>query len=257
MNKNALLPLIALAALLTACAGRRPQTIPGQLAPDSPEFLLNEGVLLLNSGQLAQAEAKLKAALAKNPRLVNAHNTLGLVYVYRRDLPKAVACFDKTIELNPHYYDAYNALGMVYTELGEYDKAKANLLIAANAPDYITPENAWVNLALLEMKFAKPESAQHYVEKGLRVNKRFGPLYTLRGTLLENQQKLAEALDDFERAATLPAASADPLIGAARVLAKMGEKQKAIEKLENALSRIKDPAEKQAVLQMMQDIERQ
>ena len=145
---------------------------------------------------------------------------------------------------------------MVYTEMGEYDKAKANLLIAANASDYMTPENACVNLALLEMKFNKPEAAMRHVDKGLQLNNRFAPLLNLRAILLENQGKLEEALDNYERAGLLQPETADNAIGAARMLFKLGRTQDAMAKIEEALGKIKDPAEKQRVLEMMHEIEK-
>lgn len=254
--KTRIILVLVLFVLLSACASRKPN-LPGRMAPDSPEYLLNEGVIHLNAGQLDQAEAKLKAALVKNPKLINAHNALGLVYTYRHDFPKAIACLEKAVELNPLYYDALNTLGMLYTETGEYDKAKSSLLIAANASDYMTPENACVNLALLEIKFNKLDSAMRHVEKGLQLNKRFAPLYNLRGGLLENLGKLEDALDDYEQAINLQPELTDSLVGAARVLSKLGRKQEALEKIEAALGRIKDPADKQRALQIMQEIDKQ
>jgi protein O-GlcNAc transferase len=248
--------LIALLCLLLfACGGRQPK-MPGQLTPDSPEYMFNEGLMLLNAGQLDQAEAKLKAALAKNPKLANVHHALGLVYTYRQEFPKAAACFEKAIELYPRYYDALNVLGMVYTEMGEYDKARANLLIAASAADYATPENAYVNLALLEIKFKKPDSALRYVEKGLLLNSRFAPLFNLRGNLLENEGKLEEALDSFERAADLQPEAAEFTIRCALIMNQLGRKQQALDKIENALGKMKDPEEQKRLLQIMQEIEK-
>ena len=65
--------------------------------------------------------------------------------------------------------------------------------MAANAEDYLTPENAFANLAVLEIKFEKYAAALRYAEKGLLLNRRFAPLYNLKGMALENLNDLAQA----------------------------------------------------------------
>ena len=83
---------------------------------------------------------------------------------------------------------------------GNYEQAKEKLLAAANAEDYLTPENAFANLAVLEIKFEKYDSALRYAEKGILMNRRFAPVYNLKGLALENLGQLAEALENFEKA---------------------------------------------------------
>ena len=128
---------------------------------------------------------------------------MALVYVYRRDFPKAIETLNRLLQVNPKFYDAYNLLGTVYTEQGNYEQAKEKLLIAANAEEYLTPENAFANLAVLEIKFGKYDSALRYAEKGLLFNKRFAPLFNLKGLALENLNRLPEAAENFAKALVL------------------------------------------------------
>jgi Tfp pilus assembly protein PilF len=239
-----------------ACGGSKPRTVPGQLQPGSAEYLTNEGVGYLNNGQLDLAEKSLLAALQKKPQLVPTLHILSLVYVYRHDFVKAIDCINRLLQISPQFYDAYNLLGMIYTEQGHYELAKEKLLIAANANDYLTPENAYANLAVLEIKSNKYDAAMRYVEKGLLLNKRFAALYNLKGTVLENQNKLSEALENYDKALSLLTAP-DPgyLVNSARVSAKLGDKKKALDQLELALGKVQDAAQKAEIMRMIKQLD--
>jgi Tfp pilus assembly protein PilF len=242
--------------LLLACGGSKPQTAPGQLQPDSAEFMANQGVGYLNAGQLEQAEKSLLKALQKKPQLVPALHALGLVYVYRRDFAKAIETINRLILVSPQFYDAYNLLGTIYTEQGNYQQAKEKLLLAANAEEYLTPENAFANLAVLEIKFEKYDAALRYAEKGLFLNRRFAPLYNLKGLALENMNELTQALENFDKAlALLDHPDSAYLINSARVAAKLGDKKKALNNLEQAMGNAQNPAQKAEIMKMIRQLD--
>ena len=250
--------IVALVSLAWGCAsGKKAQLRPGQMKVGSAEYLLNEGILNLNAGKLDIAEKKLFQALEKNPDQAAAMNALGLVYTYKRDIDRAISWFKKTITLDPNFYDAYNSLGMLYIERNEYDLAKENLLIAANAANYRTPENAFTNLALLEFNASHFDAALRYIDKGIATNKQFPPLYNLKAVTMEQLNRLPEAAENLEKALSL---LTDPdvvyLTNLARIFQKMGEKTKALDLLEKALGRVLDPASKEAILQAIQDLEK-
>jgi len=253
--KKTYFTLLIMVAFL-ACGGGKPRTAPGQMQPGSAEYLANEGVRHLNDGRLDLAEKSLLESLRKNPSLVPGLNALSLVYVYRRDFSKAIETLNRLIQVSPQFYDAYNLLGTVYTELGNYQQAREKLLVAANAAEYLTPENAFANLAGLEIKFEKFDAALRYAEKGLLLNRRFAPLYNLKGVALENLNKLSDALTNYEKALallTLP----DPgyLINSARVLSKLGNKKKALDNLELAMGSARDVAQKAEIIKMIKILE--
>ena len=253
MKKNLL--CLGLIVMFLACGGK-PRTTPGQMQPDSAEFLANQGVGYLNAGQLEQAEKTLQKALQKNPRLLPALHALSLVYVYRRDFAKAIDTLNRLILSSPNFYDAYNLLGTVYTEQGNYQLAKEKLLLAANAEEYMTPENAFANLAVLEIKFEKYIAALRYAEKGLLLNRRFAPLYNLKGLALENLNELSQAQENFDKALAL-LDRPDPayLINSARVSTKLGDKQKALNNLELAMGNTQDPAQKAEIMKMIRQLD--
>jgi Tfp pilus assembly protein PilF len=242
--------------LFLACGSSKPRTVPGQMQPGSAEYLANQGVGYLNAGQLDQAEKSLLEALRKKPQLDSALHALGLVYMYRRDFVKAIDTINRLILVNPKFYDAYNLLGTIYTEQGNYQQAKEKLLLAANAEEYLTPENAFANLAVLEIKYEKYDAALRYAEKGLFLNRRFAPLYNLKGLALENMNEFAQALDNYEKAlALLTHPDSGYLINSARVAAKLGDKKKALNNLELAMGNTQDPAQKAEIMKMIKQLD--
>ncbi len=250
--------LLLLVAFFLDCGGKKIKTVPGHMTPGTPEYMLNEGVNYLNRGQYDLAENKIMAALAKNPQLVNAYYSLGLIHLYRQDMTKAIPCFEKAVAINPRYYDAYNMLGVIYSEQGDFEKAKYNLLLAANGNEYTHPENAYHNLALLEEKLGRTEAALNYIEKGLKLSNRFTPLYVLKGKLLEKQNKLQEALNCYESAYQLQVApEIEPLLHMGRILPKLGQKKKALQILEEALGKFQEPGDKQQIVKLLQEIEKE
>jgi Tfp pilus assembly protein PilF len=254
MKKTFMILMVTLAFL--ACGGGKPRTVPGQLQPGSAEYLANLGVDHLNNGRLELAEKSLLEALKKKPRLVPALNALALVYVYQRNFPQAIAILNRLLRVSPKFYDAYNLLGTIYTEQGKYDEAKEKLLIAANSEEYLTPENAFANLAVLEIKYEKYDSGLRYAEKGLLLNKRFAPLYNLKGLALENLNQLEEAAQAYDRALALVTVP-DPvyLVNSARVAAKMGDKKKALDQLEMAIGKSQNEAQKEEIIKLIKALD--
>lgn len=248
---------ISILIVLGGCGGKKANTIPGQIKPGSPEYIANEGIFYLNEGNIDLAEKKLLNALKKKPDLEKALNSLGIVYMYKRDFDKAIIYFKKTLEQNPQFIDAYNSLGLIYSEQNKYDLAKESFLIAANSQNYHTPENAFVNLAMLELKFKHPETAKRYVEKGLTHNKGFAPLYNLMGFILENERKYNEALENYQKAnSLLTEPDIDILVNLGRIHIKMGNKADALDALEKALGQTTTPIIRDQILEMIKVIQK-
>ncbi len=259
MKKSVIVSIILILLLMVPGGCSRKNTgnqNPRQLKPGSAEFYLNEGIFYLNTGKIDLAEAKLLKALKKKPTLILAINGLGIVYLNKRDFQKAMRYFKQVINLNSKYYDAYNYLGVIYTELGEYNLAKENLLTAANARKYKTPENAYVNLAVLEIRQKRYDAALRYVEKGLAENERFAPLSNLKGVVLENQEKYKEALEWYEKALSLlTMEDVTYLVNIGRVYTKLGEKEKALDILEKALTKAYNQQMKEQIRGMIKKVE--
>lgn len=243
---------------MTGCAKKKANYQYGdRMKKGTPEFTLNEAIFYLNSGKLDLAEKKLLETLKMNPTMALAINALGIVYLNKRDFPKAVQYFTQVVRTNPEFYDAYNYLGVTYSEMGEYNLAKENLLIAANGAKYQTPENAYANLAMLEIREKRYNTAMRYIDKGLARNDRFALLSNLKGVVLENQEKYNEALQWYNRAlsqTTEPEATY--LINIGRVYTKMGQKDKALDFLEKALGKTTVKEVKEQIHKMIAELDK-
>lgn len=243
--------------ITTGCSGNKVQSSPGQLKRGTAAYDLNQALFYLNAGDFKTAEPKLISALKKDPTLVGALNALGIVYLNKRDFDNAVKQFRRVIQLNPKFFDAYNYLGVIYTETGNYELAKENLLTAANAETYRTPENAYTNLATLELNNNKLESALRYAEKGLEKNKNFAPLYNLKGIIYENRKEYQEAISNYEKALSLLTEDdATFLINIGRTYGKMGDKKKALDILEKALPKAYSPVLKNQIIAAINELEK-
>lgn len=245
--------MIALLAI-DGCRSKVNQ-LPSHLRPGSPDYLVNEGVIALNAGMLAEAEKNFLLAVKKQPNLETALHGLGIVYINQGNLDKAEVYFKKTLQLGPANADAHNYLGIIYTEKGQYEAAKENLLIAANSETYNTPENAYANLAMLEIRHNKFDSAKRYIERGIEKNKQFPPLLNAYGIVLENENRYTEAIFYFDQALkTLGKDDASYLINLGRVYSKTGHKERALDALEKALSKAPTDEMREQVRQMLKEL---
>jgi len=239
------------------CSKPKAQISPEEYKPGTVEYYLNQGIFYLNNGKFDQAEKSFIMGYQKNSNHIGVLNGLGIINLNRREFDKAEIYFMKIIKINPGFTDAYNSLGIIYIEKGDYEKAKENLLIAANTDDYQTPENAFFNLANLEMKSNKIDSALRYVEKGLAFNKYFSPLYNVKGLILEFKQNYKEALYNYERAIKLlEDDNISYLINIGRVFSKLKEKNKALDVLERALSKSRSSLLRNQIKELIKEIEK-
>jgi len=259
MKKTTILIFIVMFLFSTFCGcspKKKDIKYPGRLKPGSPEYLLHEGLFYLNSGNLKLAEKKLLKALKKKGTLVGAINGLGVLYLQKRDFKKSLEYFKKVIKIDPGSWDTYNYLGVIYTELEEFDLAKENLLRAANSEKYRTPENAYVNLALLEIRKERYDAALRYVEKGLEEDENFPPLSNLMGVILEHEEKYDEAINWYKKALSqLTEEDVSYLVNIGRVYSKLGKKDKALDILEKALGKALSPEMKDQIRKMIKGLE--
>lgn len=84
---------------------------PAQTAQD----LLEDGIGLVQRGRFPEAAERLTQALAKNPRLAEAHYLLGLIRQQRGDRDLARASFEAALKLDPRYAEAQSRLAEVLT----------------------------------------------------------------------------------------------------------------------------------------------
>jgi cytochrome c-type biogenesis protein CcmH/NrfG len=69
----------------------------------------------------------LKAIVAAQPNNADAYNLLGYSYRHAGDTKKAQAAYVRALKIDPNHTGALEYQGELYVQLGQIDKAKANL----------------------------------------------------------------------------------------------------------------------------------
>ena len=254
-RKSILLLLMILMVFLSFCK-KEVKTIPDYLRKGTAEYSMNMGYRYLNQGILNIAMEQFKMALKKKPGMMRASMGLGIVYLKQMKFKESLKEFTNIVKHYPLNADAFNFIGIIHTELGNYDLAKENYLIAANSSKYDSPENAFLNLALLELKMKKLDNALRYIEKGLIKNPEFISLYNLKGSIFEQKGFYKKAVYNYERALQLSRGNDINLkINIARGYIKMGQRSKALNLLEKMLGEAPSAEVRKIISGMMKQVE--
>lgn len=98
-----------------------------RVASDSPAAHLVTAQMMIRLEYLEFAEAELKLAIEKDPKLPQAHYLLGQIAVFRARYDEGIQLLEKEIALNPANAMAYYKLGDAYTLQLKWDEAIAPL----------------------------------------------------------------------------------------------------------------------------------
>ena len=158
--------------------------------------------LCARAGQPEKAEKYYRAALALQTELPDLHYNYGVLLVGQGRFEEAARAFERTLQLNPYYAEAHHNLAVMREREGRLDEAAAHYRQAiANKPAY--------------------RSAHFFL-----------------GRILVSQNSLAEAVEEFRQTLT-PEDDETPrnayALGA--TLIRMGERQKGLAFLRDALKR--------------------
>ncbi|MFH1223957.1 MAG: tetratricopeptide repeat protein, partial [Pseudomonadota bacterium] len=86
-----------------------------------------------------------------------------------KDYKGAVVCFTKAIELRPRYAEAYSLRGRAYSDLGQYDKAEQDLLVAIKYDEKLY--KAHYNYARIKYARSEFDECIEHSEKAIKYNK--------------------------------------------------------------------------------------
>jgi len=84
------------------------------------------GRALFDKGEVDEAIAWYKKAIALDPKYAQAHNDLGVALWNKGQWAEAIACCQKAIELDPKLAMAHFNLGIALADKGQLDKAIAS-----------------------------------------------------------------------------------------------------------------------------------
>lgn len=156
----------------------------------------------------------------KDPQL---HNDLGLTYMEKNEMGKALVHFQKAIELKPDYAYARNNMGIAYLRSQRWDEAIATMEPLVKDLLYDTPHVARSNLGFAYYSKKDYPKAQQYYQQALDLVPMFVPaLHGLGLTYLESGQT-SQAVSVLEKATKQAPRIAILYFDLARALERSGD----------------------------------
>jgi Tfp pilus assembly protein PilF len=128
---------------------------------------LNLGGMLLERGQLAEAQARLTAAESLQPDFPLTHFDLGQLYLRQNEMAAAAAEFRASLRLHAEDAEACNNLGIALASRGERDAADEQFAAALRIrPDYPLALCNWSIVLMQQQRWA---DARGHVAEALRL----------------------------------------------------------------------------------------
>jgi Flp pilus assembly protein TadD len=146
-------------------------------------------------------------ALACTTGNAMAHNSLGLVYLERGDLDKAILCFQKALQIHSDYVDAHNNLGLAFMRKGQLDKAISCYQDALE----LQPYNPLIhyNLGCALIRKGRADEAIYQLQTSLGLNPDDAQVHDALGAALLLVGKVDEAIYQYQAALEINPNDAD------------------------------------------------
>lgn len=196
---------------------------------------------------MVKAEEAAKKSLSIDPECAEAYKALGTIYSRTGKKNGAKKLLSRALEINPNYAPARSNLGLAYASFGDFEQAEKELLMAYEQdPSFPFPSFMLADFYLGLNNFSK---AENYARKVLELGE--SSFYIVVGNhvlaLIYLFQKLPDkALGHIQKCEELEPNDPITLSSLASVYAALGEKEKALSKLEEVL---KNPTSHEAVFE--------
>lgn len=196
---------------------------------ENTEIYYNLGIAYTIVGKLDDAIAVWQKALTINPLLANLHYVIGLTYKEKGNFELAEASFKKTMEIDPNYPDAKNVLEKLYLS---QEEAKKQQIPSLQEEGSNALKNKNWNAAVQAYKKLL-EIEPDNVEMIYDANMHLGSAYTML-----NEFDLS--IKHLTKAQQLKPAEYQPCYLMGVAYARKGDKDRAMESLQDAINRRPD-----------------
>jgi len=203
-----------------------------------PQYQVEMGSVALNYGLIDEAIRYANIAVSLDPRHYGAQSLLGAAYFKKGLYAESAAAYEKAGELRPELAEIHVNLGIVYSELDAQDKAVAEFgkAVALNGD-----ATAAFYLARAYYKQKRLDEALDAVQKSIVKNGKNAGAYNLKGVILNELKRFAEAKGSFQAGLILAPTDVNLQVNLGIAYYNNNEPDKARETLEKALPHITDP----------------
>jgi tetratricopeptide (TPR) repeat protein len=172
-----------------------------ELSLQDAEAHNNLGNTLKELGRLDEAEASYRQAVGLKPDLAEAHSNLGSTLKELGRLDEAEASYRQAIALQPDYAEAHNNLGVTLKELGRLDEAEASYRQAIILkPDYA---EAHSNLGVTLNELGRLDEAEASYRQAITLKPDYAEAHNNLGSTLKELGRLDEVEASYRQAITL------------------------------------------------------
>lgn len=194
-----LVMVVMLAIVSSACTSTGGSRFSEASGEEAAVLNTRLGASYMQTGDLKEADEKLRKALDQDPDNADAHATFAILQM-RLDKPDVAARhFERALALEPENPEVKNNFGTMLCDQGEYDRAIELFTEAAEDGLYETPAYAWRNAGTCARDAGRTEEAVDYLERALNANPGFGrPLLDLARIEYDNERPY-RAADYLER----------------------------------------------------------
>jgi superkiller protein 3 len=158
------------------------------------------GVTYLNDGKTPQALKELLEAQRMAPDNANVMHALAMAYQQKGLYDESRQHYLKAIALDPKLTEARNNLGTLYLIRSEFDQAIVEFETCLKDPEYLTPEKALYNLGVAYFNKKDLDKSIHYYDRSLQIMPdQINALHNV-GFCYELKKDFAQAANYYKRA---------------------------------------------------------
>jgi tetratricopeptide (TPR) repeat protein len=203
VNSSELLYVLGQAYIQTRQPDPAREVLAGlfRVPPDSAAAYLLTAQLMVHLEFEELADAQLRKAIEKDPRLPQARYLLAQAAIFRGRLDEAVTLLEKELEVNPDNAMAFYRLGDAYSRGDRWDEA----IVALQKSIWLSPHfsGPYILLGKAYMKKEQSATAEGMLRRAIGYDPNNKSAHYLLGQLLQRTGRAAEAKQEFEIAERL------------------------------------------------------
>ena len=256
-----ILPALTLAAVLAAAVlaapprmsggGPEPQRKKKVAEEKDPKYQWELGVIALRYGLPDEAVRYGRKAVDLDPAYFDGWSLIGSALAQKGDLVQAAEALEKAAAIKPEAVEVQRQLGLVYLGLNETAKAETALKKAFDAGGDAESAYALGKLCYQQKRF---DEAMDYAVKAIQKDGQSAKAYNLKGVLLNQKARYAEAAGAFQAGLVLLPEDIGLQVNLGIALFNSGESARARKVFETVLPKIEAGELKKQVQDYIQAI---